>query len=181
MPNFEDPHSATPRATRAWHLRVYEPIDVNREKPSGTVNLQFGTIWIPGEGNCWRPGTKRVWPGRDDKNTRRLERADDSWPCDRRAILAARRSRGGRGRQPRFRSRVIWFAMGACWPPTKTGVPVSTATWTITLFCSTPRSNCCRHGGMLTTSTFAIWLADQLLDKFQDKTQRRFLFHRIGS
>jgi uncharacterized protein YyaL (SSP411 family) len=65
-PNFEDPHAVDPASTRAWHLRVYESIDVIAQNDSaGETAVQ--ELLDAGRNKLLATRNGRIWPGRDEK------------------------------------------------------------------------------------------------------------------
>jgi uncharacterized protein YyaL (SSP411 family) len=173
-PNFEDPHSAEPASTRSWHLRVYESIEsISQNHPRDESAVR--SLLDAGREKLLAARNKRIWPGRDEKilvswnglMIRGLAIAARSLQRDDIAIAAAasldfirnHMVRDGRllatykdGRA-RFNGYLDDYAFLL-----DAAIELLQARWNTDHL------------------AFAIWLADELLDKFQDEHRGGFYF-----
>jgi hypothetical protein len=173
-PNFEDPHSAEPASTRSWHLRVYESIEsISQNHPRDESAVR--SLLDAGREKLLAARNKRIWPGRDEKilvswnglMIRGLAIAARSLQRDDIAIAAAasldfirnHMVRDGRllatykdGRA-RFNGYLDDYAFLL-----DAAIELLQARWNTDHL------------------AFSIWLADELLDKFQDEHRGGFYF-----
>jgi uncharacterized protein YyaL (SSP411 family) len=173
-PNFEDPHSATPTATRSWHLRVYEPVEsIAKDHPGGESAVRDHLD--SGRGKLLAARNKRVWPGRDDKiiagwnglMIRGLAIASRSLGRDDLAAAAA-------GSLDFVRSHMV--RDGRLLATCKDGNARFNGYLDDYAFLLDATIELLQARWNADHLTFAIWLADQLLDRFQDERRGGFYF-----
>jgi len=172
--NFEDPHSPTPATTRAWHLRVYEPVESIAQSGLGDASAIQSQL-DSGRRKLLAARNKRVWPGRDDKiiaswnglMIRGLAIASRSLRRDDLAAAAA-------GSLDFVRTHMVHD--GRLLATYKDGRARFNGYVDDYAFLLDATIELLQARWNADHLKFAIWLADQLLDKFQDERRGGFYF-----